>query len=460
MNKIPKITFIGAGSTIFLKNIMGDILMREELQNAHISLMDIDKNRLEEAHQITNKIITTLKIPATVSKHLSQEESLSGSDFVIVAFQIGGYKPCTVNDFAIPKQYGLEQTIGDTLGIGGIMRGLRTVPYLLKLCEDMTQLCPDAIMLQYVNPMAINCWALEKLYPKIKVVGLCHSVPYTVNELAEDLNLDSHQIQFTCAGINHMAFFLKLEQILDNGKTKNLYPELLHKYQQGIIPKSNRHNPRCPNIIRYDIMQKLGYFVTESSEHFAEYVPWYIKKDRPDLIAKFKIPIDEYLVRCEEQITQWQEQSIELEANNPLELSPSHEYASDIIHSVWTGKPSVIYGNVPNYGLISNLPHQCVVEVPCLVDKNGIQPIRMGAIPIQLAALMRTNINVQELTVESLVKRNRQYIYQAAIMDPHTSSILDLDQIWNMVDDLLTAHQDWLPQWTQSNSKDFSNISE
>ena len=257
-----------------------------------------------------------------------------------------------------------------------------------------------------------------------------------------------------------MAFFLKLEQILDNGKTKNLYPELLHKYQQGIIPKSNRHNPRCPNIIRYDIMQKLGYFVTESSEHFAEYVPWYIKKDRPDLIAKFKIPIDEYLVRCEEQITQWQEQSIELEANNPLELSPSHEYASDIIHSVWTGKPSVIYGNVPNYGLISNLPHQCVVEVPCLVDKNGIQPIRMGAIPIQLAALMRTNINVQELTVESLVKRNRQYIYQAAIMDPHTSSILDLDQIWNMVDDLLTAHQDWLPQWTQSNSKDFSNISE
>ncbi len=450
MTQGPKIAFIGAGSTIFLKNIVADILMRKELQRTHLSLMDIDESRLDDACCLTRKIISTLGVPATTSGHLSQEAALDGADFVVVAFQIGGYKPCTVNDFAVAKKFGLEQTIGDSLGIGGIMRGLRTVPYLLRLCEDMTRFCPDALMLQYVNPMAINCWALSRLFPQIKVVGLCHSVPYTVEELAEDLNIPSKEMRFRCAGINHMAFFLHLERLTSSGGVQDLYPELFREYKQGHIPKPNRLNPRCPNLVRYEIMDRLGYFVTESSEHFAEYVPWFIKKGRPDLIRRFQIPLDEYLVRCEEQVSDWQKQSQRCQDDSPLELSPSQEYASDIIDSIWTGTPSIIYGNVPNTGLITSLPDNCIVEVPCLVDKNGIQPTYIGSLPPQLTALIRTNLSVQELTVEAIAEQDRQFIYHAAMMDPRTGTELDLDQIWDLVDAMLDVHKDWLPKWAQN----------
>ncbi|MCE2522967.1 MAG: alpha-glucosidase/alpha-galactosidase [Rhodobacteraceae bacterium] len=443
----PKIAFIGAGSTVFMKNIVGDILQREALARAHIALMDIDHSRLEDAHVVASKIVSSLGVGATISTHCDQREAIDGADFVIVAFQIGGYDPCTINDFEIPKKFGLRQTIADTLGIGGIFRGLRTVPHLWRLCADMKELCPDALMLQYVNPMAINMWAISAKYPEIRSVGLCHSVQGTIGELAHDLELPVDRIRYRCAGINHMAFFLTLEEVMEDGSHRNLYPELFRGYAAGRMPKPNRFNPRCPNMVRYEVMTRLGYFVTESSEHFAEYVPWFIKNGRGDLIEDFGIPLDEYKKRCEQQIERWERQMQEYRDAEFVEVEASHEYASEIIGSIWNGCPSVIYGNVPNTDLISSLPRGCAVEVPCLVDRNGVQPVRVGELPPQLSAIMRTNVNVQELTVAALLEENREHIYHAAMMDPHTAAELDLRQIWNMVDELIRAHEQWLPEW-------------
>lgn len=447
--KQPKITFIGAGSSVFMKNIAADILQRKATSNARIALMDIDPARLEESEIIAGKLIKTLGVPATVEAYTNQRRALEGADFVVVCFQIGGYEPSTVIDFEVPKKYGLRQTIADTLGVGGIMRGLRTVPHLWSVCEDMLQVCPDAVMLQYVNPMAINTWAIAEKYPTIKQVGLCHSVQGTAFELARDLDIPLADIRYLSAGINHVAFFLKFEQRLPDGNYKNLYPELLRGYREGRIPKPNHWNLRCPNKVRYEMMTRLGYFVTESSEHFAEYTPYFIKEGRPDLIEKFEIPLDEYPTRCIENIERWKTQAEEYRNAETIEVKPSHEYASSIVNSIWTGEPSVIYGNVRNNGLISSLPSQAAVEVPCLVDASGIQPTRIGELPPQLAALMRTNINVQELTVAALLTESREHIYHAAMMDPHTAAELDLDQIWNLVDDLLRAHGNWIPEWAR-----------
>ena len=443
----PRIAFIGAGSTVFMKNIVGDILQREELSGAHISLMDIDRGRLSDAEVVSSKIVSSLGVQATVSLHTDQREAIADADFVIVAFQIGGYDPCTINDFEIPKNFGLRQTIADTLGVGGIMRGLRTVPHLWSLCEDMRDLCPDAVMLQYVNPMAINMWAISARYPDIRAVGLCHSVQGTVKELAHDLDMPVEKIRYRCAGINHMAFFLTLEEVADDGSCRNLYPELFSGYAEGRIPKPNRMNPRCPNKVRYEVMKRLGYFVTESSEHFSEYVPWFIKDGRKDLIESFGIPLDEYRTRCELQIENWKTQSRAYRDAERIEVPASAEYASDIVQSIWTGHPSIIYGNVPNTGLITSLPDGCAVEVPCLVDRNGVQPVHVGTLPPQLAAVMRTNVNVQELTVAALLKEEREHVYHAAMMDPHTAAELDLEQIWSLVDELVEAHSSWMPRW-------------
>jgi len=453
MSPNPKVAFIGAGSTVFMKNIVGDLLQREALAGAHLALMDINPERLEESEIVAHKLISTLGAPATTSTHAGQREALDGADFVVVAFQIGGYDPCTVTDFEVPRQYGLRQTIADTLGVGGIMRGLRTVPHLWKICEDMRTVCPDAIMLQYVNPMAINTWAISAKYPDIRQVGLCHSVQGTASELAGDLDIPIDRIRYRCAGINHMAYYLSFEEELEDGSRRDLYPDLRKGYAEGRIPKPPKSNPRCPNKVRYEMMTRLGYFVTESSEHFAEYVPWFIKRDRPDLIEKFGIPLDEYPVRCREQIERWKTQAREYRAADTMEIRESHEYASEIMNSVWTGQPSVIHGNVPNIGLISSLPEGCAVEVPCLVDGNGIQPVHVGALPPQLAAIMRTNINVQELTVAALVEENIDHVRHAAMMDPHTAAELDLDQIWALVDDLLAAHGAWLPGWLRKPGK-------
>ena len=449
----PKIAFIGAGSTVFMKNIVGDVLQWEALKGVHFSLMDINEQRLLESEMVFKKLVSSLEVQATYSLHADQKEALREANFVVVAFQIGGFEPCTVTDFEIPKKYGLRQTIADTVGIGGIMRGLRTVPHLWKICEDMLELCPNAIMLQYVNPMAINTWAIAKKYPEIKQVGLCHSVQHTVNELASDLKLPVNKIRYLSAGINHIAYFLKFEEILDNGSFKDLYPALKKGYEDGIFPRpESMTHARCPNKVRYEMMKRVGYFVTESSEHFAEYVPWFIKSGREDLIEKFGIPLDEYPKRCVEQVEEWQNQLEEFTSKDKIDVPNSVEYASQIINSVWTGDPSTIYGNVSNKGFIPDLPDGCAVEVPCLVDAKGIHPNQVTDIPPQLTAIMRSNINVQELTVEALISQDRQYVYHAAMMDPHTGAELDLEQIWLMVDDLLEAHKDWLPEFLSKTS--------
>lgn len=430
---MPRITFIGAGSTVFAKNLLGDILSFPELQNATISLFDIDAERLRTSEIVAHKVAQALGAHPTIETTTDRRRALADADYAICMIQVGGYKPGTVTDFEIPKKYGLRQTIADTLGIGGIMRGMRTIPVLLDMCHEMEQLCPDVTFLQYVNPMAMNCWAINR-ETSIKTVGLCHSVQGTAEQLAEDIGIPIDEINYLCAGINHMAFYLRFER-----EGENLYPRIRQVVEEGRVPDWNR--------VRYEMFQRLGYFVTESSEHFSEYVPWFIKRDRPDLIEQFNIPLDEYIRRSENQIAGWEKQRAELEAGADIEVRRSHEYGSLIIHSLETGQPRVIYGNFANNGLIDNLPEGCCVEVPCLVDKNGLQPTKVGALPPHLAALMQTNINVQALTVEAALTGRREHIYHAAMLDPHTAAELSLDQIWSLVDDLIAAHEGWLPQY-------------
>ncbi|WP_019614903.1 alpha-glucosidase/alpha-galactosidase [Psychromonas ossibalaenae] len=452
--KNPKIAFIGAGSTIFVKNILGDIFHKASLKNADVALMDIDPERLAESHLVVNKLMDTAEARGQLSSHTSQKEALQDADFVVVAFQIGGYEPCTVTDFDVCKRHGLEQTIADTLGPGGIMRALRTIPHLWKLCEDMTEICPDAVMLNYVNPMAMNTWAMYKKFPNIKQVGLCHSVQGTAEELADDLNIDASELRYVCAGINHMAYYLSLEKKDAQGKYVSVYPDMLAAFERGDAPKARKDHLRCQNLVRYEMFKKLGYFVTESSEHFAEYTPYFIKPNRPDLIERYKVPLDEYPKRCVEQIADWKNDLQEFKNGEKVEVPASNEYASVIINSIWSGETSVIYGNVRNDGLISNLPEGCCVEVPCLVDANGIQPTAVGRLPSHLAALMTTNINVQTLVTEAITEEKRESIYHAAMLDPHTAAVLGIDEIYALVDDLIESHQGWLPEWIYNNSND------
>jgi alpha-galactosidase len=447
---MTKIAFIGAGSTVFMKNIVGDALHKPALSGATFALMDIDQKRLDESALVARKLVASLGVAARIETHTNQRAALDGADFVIVAFQIGGYKPCTVTDFEVPKTYGLRQTIADTLGVGGIMRGLRTVPHLWKIAEDMAAVCPNALMLQYVNPMAINTWALSARYPDLKQVGLCHSVQGTAAELARDLGIPVDDLRYKAAGINHMAFYLNFEAKQPDGSYRDLYPALREGYRAGRIPLESDWNARCPNLVRYEAMMHLGYFVTESSEHFAEYVPWFIKEGRADLIEKFRIPLDEYPVRCEEQIARWSAQAEAYRTAEKIEVKPSHEYAATIMNAVVTGEPAVIYGNIANKGYVPQLPEGAAVEVPCLVDANGVQPTVVKGIPPQLIALMRTNLNVQELTVAALMEERREHVYHAAMLDPHTAAELDLRQIRTLVDDLIDAHGEWLPGWLQN----------
>ena len=431
---MPKITFIGAGSTVFAKNLLGDILSFPELAESTISLHDIDPERLRTTEIVAQKIAERLGVNPTIEATLDRRAALDGADYAINMIQVAGYKPGTVIDFEIPKKYDLRQTIADTLGIGGIMRALRTIPVLIEMSRDMEDVCPDVLHLNYVNPMAMNCWALSRATP-IKTVGLCHSVQGTVMEIAADIGVAAEEINYVCAGINHMAFYLTFER-----DGQDLYPLVRQVIKEDRVPNYNR--------VRYDMFKRLGYFVTESSEHFSEYTPWFIKRDRPDLIEKYNIPLDEYITRCEKQIAGWERLRKKLE--NPksrVSVMRSNEYGSGIIHSQETGIPRVIYGNVPNTGLIDNLPEGCCVEVPCLVDKNGVQPTHIGELPLHLAALMQTNINVQALTVEAALSGNREFIYYAAMLDPHTAAELDLDQIYALVDELIEAHGEWLPEY-------------
>ncbi len=462
---MAKITFIGAGSTVFAKNLMGDIWSYPELADSTICLMDINPDRLKKSEQVAHHIIKTLGVNPTVETTTNRREALQGADYVVCMIQVGGYEPSTVIDFEIPKKYGLRQTIADTLGIGGIMRGLRTIPVLIDIVKDMEEICPDAIFINYVNPMCMNQWALSRS-TSIQTVGLCHSVPHTAHDLSLDIGVPYEDINYVVAGINHMAFYLKFENRVTG---EDLYPRIHQVYDEGRVPDTNR--------VRYEMFKKLGYFVTESSEHFSEYTPWFIKSTAPELIERFNIPIEEYIERCKAGLISWEllekaekegriptEEEIlsALSDVNPMdmvkrgmvrgiarmnEVERSVEYGSQIIYSMETGKAQTIYGNVANHGIIDNLPAGCSVEVPCLVDANGIQPTKIGEIPVHLAALMQTNINVQALTVEAALTQKRDHIYHAAMLDPHTGSELTLDQIWSMVDELIEAHGDYLPEY-------------
>jgi alpha-galactosidase len=428
----PKIVLVGAGSTVFAKNLVGDILSCPELARCRLTLFDVDEERLRDSERVAHREAATLGAAPTIESTTDRARALDGAGYAINMIQVGGYRPCTVTDFEVPTRHGLRQTIGDTLGIGGIMRALRTVPVLISMARDMERRCPDVVHLNYVNPMAMNCWALARA-TRIRTVGLCHSVPLTAGELARDAGVPPDEVDYLVGGINHMAFFLELRH-----RGADLYPRIRRVAAEGRVPAGNR--------VRYEILQRLGYFPTESSEHFAEYVPWFIKRGREDLIARFNIPLDEYPRRCQEQLDGWRALRSQLEDPGfPLEVKRSVEYGAMIIRGMETGEPVRIYGNVVNEGLIENLPRECVVEVPCLVDRNGVQPVRLGRLPPQLAALIQTNVNVQALTVEALLEGRRDHVYHAAMLDPHTAAELDLDEIHALVDDLLAAHGPWIP---------------
>ncbi len=437
-----KITFMGAGSTVFVRNIIGDSMCTPSLCNSEVALYDIDAQRLEESKIILeamNKNINENRM--TIKTYLGVEnrkDALRGADFVINAIQVGGYEPCTVIDFEIPKKYGLRQTIADTLGIGGIMRGLRTIYVLEDFAKDMEEVCPDCWFLNYTNPMAILTGYMQR-YTKIKTVGLCHSVQGCSKGLLESLGMNDklEGRRELIAGINHMAWLLEIKDKDGN----DLYPEIKRR------AKEKNATEKHDDMVRYDYIEKLGYYCTESSEHNSEYNQFYIKSKYPENIEKWNIPLDEYPRRCVEQIKGWAEEKDRILADGKITHERSGEYGSYIMEAITTGVPYKIGGNVLNDGLIDNLPVEACVEVPCLVDGYGISPCHVGKLPIQLAAMNSTNIYTQLLTIEAAVTREKKYIYQAAMMDPHTSSELSLEDIYAMVDELLEAEKDWLPEY-------------
>ena len=452
---MTKLTIIGAGSAVFTKNIFTDLMFIDEFKKMDIALVDIDEKRLKISHELLDVIAKKFNASPNIKSYTDRREALVGSDFIQSTIQVGGYKPSTVIDFDIPKQFGLRQTIADTLGIGGIMRGLRTIPVLVDIGKDIMDLCPNALWLQYVNPMCSNMIAINNACPGIKTVGLCHSVQGTAEMLAKDLNEKIEDIDYLCAGINHMAFYKKF--LKKNGdKEEDLYPRLKKiadeivndkKISSRSMEKDRESDKILHEKVRYEILRRFGYFVTESSEHFAEYVPWFIKNNRQDLIDKYKIPIEEYIDRCKKNIELWNNLEKDMTPIYNQSLKRSNEYASYIMDAVVNNKEVTINGNVMNKGYIDNLPSNCCVEVPCLVNSNGNTPQSTGRLPEHLAALMRTNINVQILTAEAALTKKKEHIYHAAMLDPLTGANLSIDEIYSMVDRLIEEHHNYLPQY-------------
>ncbi|MES5935585.1 alpha-glucosidase/alpha-galactosidase [Mammaliicoccus lentus] len=431
---MSKITFLGAGSTVFAKNILGDCMTVDALQDFEFALYDIDEERLNDSEMMLNNLKNGMNSTVKVKSYKNRKEALRGAKYVINAIQVGGYDPATITDFEVPKKYGLRQTIADTLGIGGIFRNLRTIPVMQEFAKDMKEVCPDAWFLNYTNPMAVLTNIMLK--EGIKTIGLCHSVQVCASELLEALELPTDRIQAKIAGINHMAWLLEITR-----DGEDLYPEIKKRAKEK---QKTTHD----DMVRFELMDKFGYYVTESSEHNAEYHPYFIKSQYPELIEKFNIPLDEYPRRCVNQIEDWQHMRDDIVNNQNLTHERSHEYGSYIIEAMETNKPFKIGGNVLNTGgLISNLPENTVVEVPCLVDASGIAPTYVGELPEQLAALNRTNINTQLLTIEAALTQKKEKIYQAAMLDPHTASELSMDDIISLCDDLIEAHGDWLPTY-------------
>ena len=437
-----KLTFMGAGSTVFARNVIGDCMCCEALRDSVFALYDIDAVRLEESRTILEAMRKTTGGYGRIECYVGVEqrkEALRGADFVVNAIQVGGYDPCTIIDFEIPKKYGLQQTIGDTLGIGGIMRGLRTIPVMQDFARDMAEVCPDALLMNYTNPMAILSGFMQR-YTPIKTVGLCHSVQVCSSGLLEALGMEDRMEgrKELIAGINHMAWLLEIKD--KNGV--DLYPEIKSRVD-AYMARSDVYDK-----VRMDYIKHFGYYCTESSEHNAEYNMFYIKSKYPELIERYNIPIDEYPRRCINQIEGWRREYAEILEKGVKTHTRSSEYASRIMEAIVTNTPYQIGGNVLNEEhLISNLPAEACVEVPCLVNGSGVHPCAVGALPVQCAAMNMTNINVQLLTIEAAVTDKKDHIYQAAMLDPHTGSELDIDTIKKMVDDLLDAHGDYLPKY-------------
>ncbi|MFV0502388.1 MAG: alpha-glucosidase/alpha-galactosidase [Lachnospirales bacterium] len=435
---MAKITFIGAGSTVFAKNVLGDVLLTPVLQDSEIALLDIDIKRLKESELVITGINNKCNNGrAKITTYTDPRKALENATYVVNAIQVGGYDPCTITDFEIPKKYGLRQTIADTLGVGGIFRTLRTMPVMLAHGEIMEEVCPDAWFLNYTNPMAMLTGGMLR-FTGVKTVGLCHSVQVCVDNLFEATGITEIKAEDTIskiAGINHMAWLLELKD--KNGK--DLYPY--------VKEKANTLKDKHKDMVRLELMKRFGYYITESSEHNAEYHPYFIKDKYPNLIEELNIPLDEYPRRCIEQIEKWEKQREELSHDTNLDHKRSKEYASHIMEAMETNEPYVIGGNVLNSGIITNLPRKACVEVPCVVNALGIHPMHIGDLPEQLAALNRTNVNVQLLTLEACRTLKKDYIYQAAMLDPHTASELSLDDIVKLCDELIDAHGQWLPKY-------------
>jgi len=436
-----KITFLGAGSTIFARNVLGDCMATEALKNCDIALYDIDALRLKESEGIINAINKGKGSPSKISCYCgveNLEKALTGASFVVNAVQIGGYDPATIVDFEIPKKYGLRQTIGDTLGIGGIMRALRTIPVMETFARTMEKVCPDAWFLNYTNPMSKLTGFMQR-YTGIKTVGLCHSVQGCSRSLLKNLGLEDklEGRRELIAGINHMGWLLNIYD--KNGI--DLYPEI--RKRAKIKNELEKHN----DMVRFDYIDKLGYYCTESSEHNAEYNPFYIKSKYPNLINDFNIPLDEYPRRCIKQIDEWKSEYENLSKADALEHKRSGEYASYIMESIVTNNPYKIGGNVINNGCIENLPKEACVEIPCLVDGSGINSCYVGKLPVQLAAMNMTHVNVHLITIEAALTKKREHIYHAVMMDPHCAAELSLDDIFAMTDELLESHKIWLPEY-------------
>ncbi len=437
-----KITFMGAGSTVFARNVLGDCMCTPSLCDAEIALYDIDKIRLEESEIILRAINKNVNPDrAEIRTYLgvdNRKEALRDADFVVNAIQVGGYDPCTIIDFEIPKKYGLKQTIADTLGIGGIMRGLRTIPVLRDFARDMEEVCPQALFLNYTNPMAILTGYMQR-YTKIKTVGLCHSVQVCSEHLLKSLGMEDklEGRRELIAGINHMAWLLELKDKEGN----DLYPEI--RQRAADKNAAQKHN----DMVRFEYIRRLGYYCTESSEHNAEYNPFFIKSNYPELIDRYQIPLDEYPRRCIRQIEGWEKEKNDILKDGKITHERSHEYASYIMEAVVTNQPIKIGGNVLNTGLIDNLPADACVEVPCLVDGRGVMPCHAGRLPVQLAAMNMTNINAQLMTIEAAITKKRENIYQAAMLEPHTAAELSIDDIVRMCDELIDAHGDYMKEY-------------
>lgn len=451
-----KITFLGAGSSTFAKNVLGDCMMTECLRDWEYALFDIDPQRLDESYKMLSIINRNCNEgKAKIVKYLDRVEALRDAKYVVNAIQVGGYDPCTITDFEVPKKYGLRQTIGDTHGIGGIFRGLRTIPVMQGFAEDMEKVCPNALFINYTNPMSILTLAWNR-YSTVNAIGLCHSHQECIPELFRMLELPQDGLNYKIAGINHQAWLLYIER---NGE--DYYPTIKKKAFEG--PLNDPYPPEVrkkwkpltgeysvnnhDNMVRFELMKQFGYYVTESSEHSSEYYPYFIKKGHPELIDRYNIPLDEYPRRCRINLEDWAGLAEQIIHNEELTHTHSHEYASGIIEGLETGKPFSFGGNVMNNGLIDNLPRDCCVEVTCLANEGGIQPCHIGALPHQLAALNMRHIGVHQLTVDAALTGKKEYIYQAAMLDPHTSAELTIDEIRSLVDDMIEAHGDWLPKF-------------